>query len=92
MHACRLLGKECQGYFASNIDCIPKEINPFDIPIMKEFLDVFPDDLIDLPPDRELKFTIDLVPGTYPISKSPYIMASIELKELKLQLQELLEK
>ena len=47
---------------------------------------------IRLPPDREIEFVIDLLPGTAPISKAPYRMTPSELKELKLQLQELLEK
>ena len=54
--------------------------------------DVFPDDLPELPPDREVEFAIDLIPGTYPISLTPYQMASAELRELKIQLQELVEK
>ena len=55
-------------------------------------LDVFPDDLPSLPPDREGEFTIDLVPETTPISKPPYRMTPLELEELKKQLQELLDK
>ncbi|XP_057502680.1 uncharacterized protein LOC130786384 [Actinidia eriantha] len=84
--------KGCQGYLASIIDCSPKETNPSYIPVVREFLDVFPDDLVELPPDREFEFTIDLVPGTTSISKAPYRMTPVELKELKLQLQELLDK
>ncbi|KAL0551526.1 hypothetical protein IC582_010615 [Cucumis melo] len=56
------------------------------------FLDVFPDDLSGLPPDKEIEFTIELLPGTAPISQAPYRMASSELKELKMQLQELVDK
>ncbi|GKV02736.1 hypothetical protein SLEP1_g15133 [Rubroshorea leprosula] len=63
-----------------------------DIPMVREFPDVFPEDLPDLPPDREVEFAIDLVPGTRPISKAPYRMIAAELKELKVQLEELLEK
>ncbi|RVW57618.1 Transposon Tf2-11 polyprotein [Vitis vinifera] len=63
-----------------------------DIPIVKEYPDVFPEDLPGLPPEREVEFTIDLVPGTGPMSKAPYRMAPVELKELKVQLQELLDK
>ena len=51
-----------------------------------EFLDVFPDELPSLPPERELEFTIDLVPDTQSISKPPYRMALVELEELKKQL------
>ncbi|KAA0063211.1 hypothetical protein E6C27_scaffold205G00190 [Cucumis melo var. makuwa] len=53
---------------------------------------VFRDDLSGLPPDREIEFTIELLPGTAPISQAPYRMAPSELKELKMQLQELVDK
>ncbi|RVX01727.1 Cathepsin D [Vitis vinifera] len=54
-----------------------------DIPVVRNFPDVFLDDLSGLPPEREVEFTIDLEPGTTPISKTPYRMAPIELKKLK---------
>ena len=63
-----------------------------DIPVVREFPDVFPEDLPGIPIDREIEFSIDLLPGTSPISKAPYRMAPTELKELKEQLQELLDK
>nr|GFD41857.1 putative reverse transcriptase domain, aspartic peptidase domain protein [Tanacetum cinerariifolium] len=63
-----------------------------DQPIVFEFLDAFPDELPRIPPVREVKFSIELIPGAEPISKAPYRMAPIELKELKDQLQELLER
>ena len=63
-----------------------------DIPIVREFLDVFPKDLSGIPVDREIEFSIDLLPGTSRISKALYQMAPTELKELKEQLQELLDK
>ena len=63
-----------------------------DIPVVRDFLDVFLDDLLDVPPEKEVELTMDLVPGTNPISKVPYRMEPIELKELKVQLQELLDK
>ncbi|OMO80899.1 reverse transcriptase [Corchorus capsularis] len=62
------------------------------ISIVEDFSDVYPEDLPGLPPDREVEFYIDLIPGTTPISKTPYRMAPTELKELKEQLQELLDK
>ena len=58
---------------------------------MNKFADVFPDELPGLPPQREVEFTIELVPGAEPISKAPYRMAPLELQELKEQLQELLD-
>jgi len=57
-----------------------------------EFLDVFPDELPGSPPDRDVEFRIQLVPGTAPISRRPYTMPPNELAELKIQLQELLDK
>ena len=63
-----------------------------DIPVMRDYEDVFPTELPGLPPEREVEFAIDLYPGTTPISKAPYRMAPAEMKELKKQLQELLEK
>ena len=54
-----------------------------EIPIVREFPDVFPYDIIGLPPDREVEFTIDWIPGTEPISIPPYRMAPVELREIK---------
>ena len=59
---------------------------------MKEFPNVFPDEIPGMPPLREVEFCIDLAPGATPISKAPYRMTPTELKELKTQLEELLEK
>ncbi|CAN6477769.1 unnamed protein product [Victoria cruziana] len=63
-----------------------------EIPVVKYFVDVFPDDLSGLPPEREVEFRIELIPETSPISKAPYRMAPAELEELKKQLQELTNK
>jgi len=62
------------------------------IPILREFSDVFLEEIPGLPPKRELDFTIELVPRAIPISKAPYRMKILELNELKLQLQELIDK
>jgi hypothetical protein len=62
------------------------------IPVVCEYPDVFPDDLLGMPPDRDIEFVIELQPGTAPISKRPYRMPPKELAELKIQLQELLDK
>jgi hypothetical protein len=63
--------------------------NPEDAPIVKEYLDVFPEELPVMPPHWEIEFVIDLALGTAPIAKRPYMMAAIELAELKKQLNEL---
>ena len=59
---------------------------------MEEFLDVFPDDLLGMPPDRDIEFIIKLLPGTAPIAKRPYRIGVNELEELKKKLNELQEK
>ena len=59
------------------------------MPIVSEFVDVFLEELPNLPPHREVNFAIDLIPGATPISKASYHLSPIELQELKKQLQEL---
>ncbi|CAN4093783.1 unnamed protein product [Withania somnifera] len=61
-------------------------------PVVNEFIDVFPEELPGLPLEREVEFGIDLIPYTQPISIPPYRMAPAELRELKKQLKDLLEK
>ena len=61
-------------------------------PVVSKYVDVFPDELPGLPPDREIQFGIDLVLSIAPISKAPYRLAPIKLVELKNQLQELQDK
>jgi hypothetical protein len=63
-----------------------------DIHVVREFRDVFPDDLPRMPPERAIEFKIELQPGTAPISMALYKMSHVELKELKIQLQGLLDK
>ncbi|WP_428037082.1 hypothetical protein, partial [Amphritea sp.] len=63
-----------------------------DVRTVSEFLDVFPEKLPGMPPDREIEFVIELVPCTAPIFKRPYRMAANQLAELKEQLKELLDK
>jgi hypothetical protein len=64
----------------------------YQIPVVCEFPDVFPDELPGLPLDRDVEFGIELIPGIAPISRRPYRMPPDELAELKKQLEELLEK
>ena len=69
-----------------------KEKDPKNIAVVNEFLDNFPDEIPGMRPQREIDFTIDLVPGMGPISKAPYRMAPKEMEELKSQLDKLLDK
>jgi hypothetical protein len=62
------------------------------IPVVCDYPDAFPNELPGMPPDRDIEFTIELQPGTAPISKRPYRMPPTELAELKKQMQELLDK
>ena len=62
------------------------------IPILKDFKDIFLEEVPRLPPKRDIDFTIDLIPRTVPTLKAPYIMNIIDLTELKSQLQEILDK
>ena len=96
MKAQSLLKKGFEGY----LDYIvrdDKDVKLEDIPIVRDFPDVFLEELHGLPPKREVEFTIELVLGTTPISKAPYLVAPyrvapLKLKELKTQLQEMLDR
>ncbi|KAL8132071.1 hypothetical protein AgCh_007823 [Apium graveolens] len=92
IEARRLIRQGCKVYLAHVVDVEKESVRIEDILIVRDFLDVFPDELPGLPPDREIEFTIDLAPGTEPVSKAPYRMAPVEMKELAAQLQELLDK
>eukprot|EP00253_Pinus_taeda_P017906 PITA_17906 len=86
--------KGCQVYaiqvgYANSKD---KSASLNNIPIIQEFTDVFPEEIPGLPPRRNIDFTIELVRGAAPISRAPYRMSVPELTELKMQLQELLDK
>ena len=87
-----MVRKGCEAYLAYVIDTVKARPSVSDIPIVSDFLDVFSKKLPELLPYREIEFSIDVVPGATPASTTPYRMAPLELKELKFQLQELLEK
>ncbi|XP_071909683.1 uncharacterized protein [Coffea arabica] len=92
IRARKMLSKGAQGFIAFLINTPSDQVKLEDVPVVRDFPDVFPEELMTLPPEREVEFKIDLVTGTAPISKTPYRMAPAELKELKVQLQDLLEK
>ena len=86
------LRQGCIGYLCYAVEVKEEEMKIEDIPVVREFSNVFPEELSGLPPQREIYFEIELVPGVQPISKTPYRMAPTELKELKAQLNELFQK
>jgi hypothetical protein len=63
-----------------------------DHPILREYRDVFPEEIPGLPPRRDIDFSIELAPGAVSVSRTPYRMSMHELVELKLQLKEMMEK
>ncbi|GJU18806.1 putative reverse transcriptase domain-containing protein [Tanacetum coccineum] len=76
-----------------SLACIKADEKKFDdIRVVRDFPEVFPDDLSGLPPVREIEFHIDLIPGASPVVKSPYRLAPSEMLELSNQLKELQEK
>ncbi|XP_027157008.1 uncharacterized protein LOC113768540 [Coffea eugenioides] len=99
-----ILGMDWLAHYHARVDCRMKVVE-FCIPVntlgekskledtavINEYPDMFPEELVSLPPEREIEFKIDLAPRTNPMSKNPYRMAPVELKELKFQLQDLLE-
>ena len=88
MAAQRMLCKGCEGYLAYVVETRKEGTLVDEILVVREFPDVFLDDIAGLPPDREVEFTIDFIPGTKPISIPPYRMAPAELRELKALLEE----
>ena len=85
--------KGCRVYAAHVLEA-PENENPRleDSHVLQEFRAVFPNEILGIPTKRDIDFTIELVPGVAPMSKTPYRMSTPEMLELKMQLQELLEK
>jgi len=90
--ASKMLRQGCIGYLCYATEIKEEEIKIENIHVVCEFPDVFPEELPTLPPQRKIDFKIELIPGAQPISKAPYRMTPIELKQLKTQLDELLQK
>ena len=86
MKARRFLRKGCEAFLALILDSKREQVNLETIPVIREFPDVFPEELPKVPPKREVDLSIEVVQGTIPILRAPYRMAPTELKELKTQL------
>ena len=75
----------------TQVNCLTGVVQE-EVPVVKDFPDVFPEELPGMPPDRDIEFLIELLPGTGPISKRPYRMPAKDLVEIKNQIKELLDK
>ncbi|XP_015970394.1 uncharacterized protein LOC107493875 [Arachis duranensis] len=85
-------GEECQGYILLDTNTLGDAQNLEQISVVRDFSEVFPEDIPEFPPQREIEFVIELVSGAGVVSITPYRMAPIELAKLKAQLEELLNK
>ena len=83
MEGHKLLGRGCEGFLCNVVDTETSGPSLKDIPVVQEFLDVFPEEIACMSRSRVKEFCIDLVPRATPISKSPWWMAPVEFKELK---------
>ena len=92
LEAIDMLKWGCKGYLAYMVDKKQEEVVLENIPIAREYSEVFPEELLGLPSSEEIQFEIVVETGNMPISKPLYKMVAIELKELKVQLQKLLDK
>ncbi|KAJ0916254.1 putative nucleotidyltransferase, Ribonuclease H [Helianthus annuus] len=91
LKASRCLNRGCVIYMAQVIIEEPKR-KIEDLPVISEYPEVFPEELLGLSPDRQVEFRIDIIPGAAPIARAPYRLAPTEMKELRTQLDELLAK
>ncbi|GKB28217.1 putative reverse transcriptase domain-containing protein [Tanacetum coccineum] len=88
----RYISRGCQVFVAQVMKKKSDEKRLEDIPVVREFPEVFPEDLPGLPPVRQVEFQIDLIPGATPIARAPYRLAPSEMQELSNQLQELADR
>lgn len=88
----KYLRKEYHGFLAHMVDKEKETKDIKDILEVCNFADVFPEDLPGVPPERQVEFRIDLIPGATPVAKSPYRLAPAEMQELSSQLNEILNK
>ncbi|GJY33103.1 putative reverse transcriptase domain-containing protein [Tanacetum coccineum] len=89
---CKYIEKGGELFLAQVTEQEPKEKRLEDVPVIRDFPEVFPEDLHGLPPPRQVEFRIDLILGAAPVARAPYRLAPSELKELSEQLRELTEK
>ncbi|GKC33785.1 putative reverse transcriptase domain-containing protein [Tanacetum coccineum] len=88
----KYIERDCHLFLAHVTEKKSKEKRLEDVPIIHDFLEVFSEELPGLPPPRQVEFEIDLMPVDAPVARAPYRLAPYEMKELSVQLQELLGK
>ncbi|GJQ96611.1 putative nucleotidyltransferase, ribonuclease H [Tanacetum coccineum] len=88
----RYISRGCQVFVAQIMEKKSDEKRLEDIPVVREFPEVFPEDLPGLPPVRQVEFQIDLIPRATPVARAPYRLAPSEMQELSNQLQELADR
>ncbi|GKF55609.1 hypothetical protein Tco_0165949, partial [Tanacetum coccineum] len=88
----KYIEKGCKLFLAQVTEQESKEKRLQDVPVIRYFPKVFPEELPGLPPPRQVEFRIDLIPGAAPVACAPYRLAPSKIKELSKQLQELSEK
>ncbi|GJW98847.1 putative reverse transcriptase domain-containing protein [Tanacetum coccineum] len=88
----RYISRGYQVFIAQVMEKKSDEKRLEDIPVVREFLEVFPEDLPGLPLVRQVEFQIDLIPGAAPVARAPYRLAPSEMQELSNQLQELADR
>nr|GEU92262.1 reverse transcriptase domain-containing protein [Tanacetum cinerariifolium] len=88
----KYISRGCQIFIAHVMEKKSDEKRLEDIPVVREFSKVFPKDLPGLPPDRQIEFQIDLIPGAAPVARAPFRLALSEMQKLSNQLQELADK
>ncbi|GJY77406.1 putative reverse transcriptase domain-containing protein [Tanacetum coccineum] len=90
--SCKYVKQGCHLFLAHVTDSKSKEKRMKDVLVIRDFPEVFLEELPGLPPPRQVEFQIDLVPGDAPVARAPYRLAPSEMREFSIQLQELLEK
>jgi hypothetical protein len=92
LKARKYLPGQYQAFLTQIVEKKPEGKKISETPVVKDFPDVFIEDVAGLPPVRQVEFRIDLIPSAAPVAKAPYRLAPAEMQELSSQLQELLDK
>ncbi|KAF5803619.1 putative nucleotidyltransferase, Ribonuclease H [Helianthus annuus] len=92
LEAHKLMKHGCKAFMVYASETEKELLKIRDVPVVRDYEDVFPEELPGIPPEREVEFGIELIPGAKPVAKAPYRLAPSELQELMSQIQEFLDK